>query len=374
MVHLYCMEDEDLASEAECASFLLVTNSADSQLCCRVLDAWMAKLLEDYAEEDYNKTELGAALRTALKNLPYKFPYPLTEPDLLKIHNDANNFWDSKSLKVYLDRLNVETADLQKEIKRSINQQFCRVRFGGEYNSQGTKTMWFRISSVGYNWLNTIYTFLAENYRAYGVETVTICRDFESDNGGDGNSEYFYTAKDGTTYYEMPIAEFFDERHDTSPVFSSVSINAGIYHYIKSQLSRGETFDKIEADLKANEINMDLNRYRNRLIAKECKDCIHASEFFDNAPTRTRTKLGQVMQKILGTFPEITEIDVNSDTRENTKGNPVGVNYYFTLKSKIKELNNLEVKLGYNKQFIPADVIFRDFRRDYTDYKIAKNL
>ena len=40
--HLYCMDDDDLSSEAECAAFILNSNSKDSKLAELIIDAWMA--------------------------------------------------------------------------------------------------------------------------------------------------------------------------------------------------------------------------------------------------------------------------------------------------------------------------------------------
>ena len=71
--HLYVMNDEDLASEAEVAAFIYTTNSADKQYAAHVLDCWMALLVEDTLPYDYTEDELDEQIRRAGKSLPYRF-------------------------------------------------------------------------------------------------------------------------------------------------------------------------------------------------------------------------------------------------------------------------------------------------------------
>lgn len=74
-----------------------------------------------------------------------------------------------------------------------------RVRYGGMFNSSATsKELVFRISSVGFNWFNIIYVFVADHKRE--VQSVTIVKDEEAT----GYENYFYKYK-GEVYDRMPI-------------------------------------------------------------------------------------------------------------------------------------------------------------------------
>lgn len=373
-VHLYAMGDEDLSSEAECASFIIKTNSKDINLCEYILDAWMAMLIEDNVSYDSNSDDINNLILTRLSTLPYKFPYSLSNSEYLKIHKNQSNFDDVDTLYEFLDEVRSKLDVLQDSIRKSINQQFCRVRYGGAYNTErGNNTIWFRISSVGFNWVDVIYIFTSKIKNKLNIQFITICRDYESDNGDSGEPEYFYKAKDGAVYYNMPIDEYLEEEHEHSPVFSSLSLNSGVIASVSRRLSMGDTIEYINRDLVGSGIHID-DRILSALYTKELKSYVHASEFLDNASARTQSKFGRIFRKIYQLFPEITNIDLDSEPRENLAGKLVGVTYTFLLSSDNPDINNLELRVGYTKPNPSADIIVRDFRREYLDYKSFKNI
>ena len=68
-------------------------------------------------------------------------------------------------------------------INADINEQFIRVRLNNEYNEVngvGNGVGFFRIGSVGKDWTNQIYMFVADNKR---IKSVIVERDAESDYG-----------------------------------------------------------------------------------------------------------------------------------------------------------------------------------------------
>src|SRR5699024_2455322 len=142
MHHFYVMYDPDLSSEAEVSAFLISTKSKDQDLAQEILDCWMCYLLRNEIEEDYSEEEIIDSLEYALKNLPYRFQYPLTISQLLNIHTSRNNFTDGASLLQFANDVDSNLEELQSRIADSLNQQFCRVRFGGQYNSKGTRDLW----------------------------------------------------------------------------------------------------------------------------------------------------------------------------------------------------------------------------------------
>lgn len=284
MVHLYAMEDDDFSSEAEVASFLLQYSDQDHDIAKLVLDAWMAKLIEDSgALHNFSDSSISdssiieSILIKQLNNLPYRFPFPLDIDQYLRIHRELNNFNDWNSLLDFLDKIDDTKETIWKNIADSLNQQFCRVRYGGQYDSiSSNNEIWFRISSVGFNWVNVIYDWIATNKDRLNIKYVTICRDMESDYGDFAVNavEYFYKAKDGTIYDRMPIDDYLSEEHDTSPIFSKTSynINRGVYYSIRLGLNQGDTFNVIAASTG---YDLDIKK---RFLAEERKLCIGRME------------------------------------------------------------------------------------------------
>lgn len=157
MHHFYVMDDEDLSSEAEVAAFLISTRSKDQNLAKYIIDAWIALLIENEVTYDGEEAEIEDAIKSAVNNLPYTFQYPLSVAEIINIHRENNQYDDVESLYDFVDDVRDERSNLSKRIKDSLNQQFCRSRFGGQYNtSRGNRELWFRISSTGYNWVNDI--------------------------------------------------------------------------------------------------------------------------------------------------------------------------------------------------------------------------
>ena len=278
VVHLYAMGDGDLSTEAEVAAFLLKTDSEDKRLSQRVIDAWIALCLENWVRYDDTEEDIIETIRNLPNKLPYHFAYPLTGDELVKIHTDANSFNDVDSLYEFIDNtVRKEHDDLCLKIRRSINQQFCRVRYGGKLNTvKGSESLWFRISSVGFNWQNVIDSFVTDLCGSRPVSDISICRDQESDNT---ETDYFYKSKDGRQYYQMPIQEYLAEEHESSQILDSagIDIGLGVYTALWSMFGQGVTYyDAIEYLREFNAVpNMD---FWPRFIRKERdRYCIESS-------------------------------------------------------------------------------------------------
>ena len=380
-VHLYVMFDNNLSSEAEVASFLIKTNSQDQDIAKLVIDGWLAMLIEDSVPYTAMAGDICNCIEGALSKLAYRFPYPLSTKEYLEIHNSQNNYYDVDSLYGFIDEMRDRNIELSNKLARSLNQQFIRVRFGGEYNNEAhSNALWFRVGSVGYNWANTIYVWTANNYRKLRADRIFICRDAESD-GTLQKPEYFYKAKDGEYYYDMPIDEYFREDHEHSPVFSAVGL--GFYRAIYCSLCNGNTylkaldsacsqFDVVEA------YDNIFDRYSKWRENEITKSCICASEFLDNANARTRSKFTALKRQLLHDFPEIDDVDIDvKPGRENSKGKPVGCEVIFTLESEmIPEINGMEVSTVYNHPVcdLAAGIMLRSFRIEYTDYCDMKHI
>lgn len=84
-----------------------------------------------------------------------------------------------------------------KKIIDDLNQEFCRVRAGGVFDSDGNLgDLYFRTSSSGFNWFDVIWEFVYKLYKQNKVSTVTIVRDKESTN------------EDKVYYNRIPVEEF----------------------------------------------------------------------------------------------------------------------------------------------------------------------
>ncbi len=281
-VHLYAMGDGDLSSEAEVAAFLLKTDSEDKRLSRRVIDAWIALCLEDKVRYDDTEEDIIETIRNLPNELPYHFAYPLTGDELVKIHTTANNFNDVDTLYEFIDKILLkEHDDLCLKIRRSINQQFCRVRYGGKLNTvKGSNSLWFRISSVGFDWQNVIYNFVSDLSSSRQISDISVCRDQESDNT---EADYFYKTKDGRQYYHMPIQEYLAEERESSPILDAdlLDISRGVYATLWLMFQQGVTyFDAIETLRLHNAVpNRDFWSY---FIRKERdRYCIESSEGAD---------------------------------------------------------------------------------------------
>lgn len=134
--------------------------------------------------------DLGSALIEWQKTKPYK----VVEADFITSISDL------------LETASIgDIEDLNQLVNSELNQEFTRVRLGGLVNSvKGSKELVFRISSVGFNWFNIIYMFVADHKR--DISSVTIVKDEEAT----GYENYFYKYK-GEVYNQMPVEEFLTQ-------------------------------------------------------------------------------------------------------------------------------------------------------------------
>ena len=376
--HLYCMDDDDLSSEAECAAFLIYSKSKDEELAKYILDAWMALGIENDVNYDADEKDIEAAIYRFVQSVPYHFQFELKLSELIQIHRAAHSYTDVDSLYEFCDCIRDGLTTLQTEMKHSLNQQFCRVRFGGQYDSVNpTSTLWFRVSSVGFNWANTIYVFASECKKSYHVAYITVCRDHESDNGIDSDAdEYFYKARDGAVYYNMPIEEFLAEEHEHSLVFSNKQINVmkGYVRTIRDCFKFGKTENETMDILLSHDMDYDPNMWERLKNRDRSRLCISASQYFDDADTRTKSRLNKIMNMIMDRYPEIKAIDIDYKLRDKVRGKTPGCEYMFYLTSNFDEIDRLQISAVFNRLETNPDIIFRRFRQEYESYKEYSNV
>lgn len=63
---------------------------------------------------------------------------------------------------IFWEYLEYDESAIDKVIATFLNENFLRVRAGGKYKPQGTNSLYFRISSHGYDWYDVIMNFMRD--------------------------------------------------------------------------------------------------------------------------------------------------------------------------------------------------------------------
>ena len=229
-VHPYVENyDGDLYNAADVASFVLFnTNEKDLDTECKaILISWMFQLVAETEEYKPNWEDITSIKDIAFKEIENLDSSEFLYLDLANPQKYVNLLDESvlDNVEEYLDFGIQEYRVIQ--LINYINQFFCRVRFGGEYDTAvSNNSIWFRVSSIGFNWRDVIYLFVADIKNKYHIASINIGRDTESDNMLNDTfdakrTKYFYKAADGAVYQNMPIDEYLSEEHETNPVFAS---------------------------------------------------------------------------------------------------------------------------------------------------------
>lgn len=118
---------------------------------------------------------------------------------------------------------------LCKEVAAELNQEFLRTRYGGLYNTTaGCKEIYFRISSIGFEWKDIICRFLTET--KLPLEMIHIVRDEESTGALDA------------VYLALPPEEFFASQIELkAPAF----YNKGRQKVISRELEQGASLRQL---------------------------------------------------------------------------------------------------------------------------------
>ena len=227
--HVYGNPD-DIVETIAAAEWLYgaTQHSRTKETCLTLVVSWGASI-------DYSKDPIENLLNE-ISIRPYRF----LSVDFVKSHEKELRSIDIQD---DLDSLNLLVVS-------ELNQEFCRARYGGKYNSTvGSREMVFRISSVGFNWFNVIYQFVYDNKNK--IDNVTVVKDEES-TGFDGSYSHH-----GKTMYMMPVDEFL--MLPGNPVIESLneSVNSLMIN-LKSGKSIQESLTNINRGIL-------VNRYRKLL-------------------------------------------------------------------------------------------------------------
>ena len=141
------------------------------------------------------------------------------------------------------------------EINEPLNQEFMRVRYGGEYDTNSSnKEIYFRISSTGFEWNRVIDKFLSDFGRT--VTMITIEKDAEST----GSNNVYKTSK-GVPIDRLPINSYWTEDDGRIPLIESKIKNIGrigprahLRESLKAGITLTEYLDSINSQNMKDEI------------------------------------------------------------------------------------------------------------------------
>jgi hypothetical protein len=123
-------------------------------------------------------------------------------PEIEKIKNFIQEHYTE--IEKSIEKGNSSKKEILDVLVKESNQEFLRVRYGGTYKTvAGVREIYFRVSSIGFNWYNIIWEYVYTNKAL--IDYVTIVRDVAST----GSSEY-YKGKNGE-YNNMPVDAFLTE-------------------------------------------------------------------------------------------------------------------------------------------------------------------
>lgn len=108
-----------------------------------------------------------------------------------------------------------------------LNEDYVRVRVGGRYDNDGEDCIYFRISSVGYDWGDDIMNLIMSTF-INKVSYITIERDMESAKLNKQNY-IIYKTREGEPINNMPIKDFIYQEH--IPLVASTDTHNGKIEY-----------------------------------------------------------------------------------------------------------------------------------------------
>lgn len=123
----------------------------------QTLDKWVCHKVAELVDSGY--TDIDDVILDVMYSDIYE-PCSATKNAVQKAFEICKNQMSCKQY-ARLDELT-----LSREIASYLNENFLRVRAGGKLNPCGTNSIYFRISSHGFNWYNIIVNFLWDVFRS----------------------------------------------------------------------------------------------------------------------------------------------------------------------------------------------------------------
>lgn len=146
-----------------------------------------------------------------------------------------------------------EISSLVEILNRETNNEFCRVRTSDMYYQGNDSTIYFRISSIGFNWFDLIWQIIYDNRNIY--DFVTIVRDDQSTKTINTMSMYYKL--NGKRINNMPISDFINI--GGNPIIENRSPNYNSrYDVIMESLGSGvSVFDSVYGNIYTKTVLLD---------------------------------------------------------------------------------------------------------------------
>lgn len=143
------------------------------------------------------------------------------DPSLVELFN----LQEIEQFDIYDDTIDTIVSDfehLAQAVTMHTNQEFCRIRTSDLFVSKGqNRDIYFRISSVDFNWFELIWELVYDNKN--WIESVTITADMAAKGSDKAYSH------NGTIIYRLPTEEFLNL--SGRPVVESISNHFTDYPY-----------------------------------------------------------------------------------------------------------------------------------------------
>ena len=123
------------------------------------IEMWLYARIAALIDEDgYDE---DADMNETVNSIMYSDSYQVDSKTRQLIEDIYAWMGDEDNLRNCID---INELQYARDIARFINENFLRIRAGGKLNPDGTNSIYFRISSHGYDWRRNIENFLRDTF------------------------------------------------------------------------------------------------------------------------------------------------------------------------------------------------------------------
>lgn len=138
----------------------------------------------DNTSDEFAKSIIRSIVNSTKSSLRGREKYELLDNETPFLHED-------------------DIVDSIRYMQNELDQEFCRVRMSDSHFKGSGKSIYFRISSVGFDWFDTIWFFV--NKCKQDISDVSIVTDDQSTKT---DKEIYYKTRDGQEIKNIPTDEF----------------------------------------------------------------------------------------------------------------------------------------------------------------------
>lgn len=169
---------------------------------------------------------------------------------------------------------------LFEEINDATNQEFCRVRTSSIKYGGYSGDIYFRISSVGFNWFNIIWELVARNKNF--IESITICKDTQTFGG-----RINWYKINGIDIHMIPTEDFLTLKGN--PVIEDLEFKSELNNYSYTELCKGNNLLEVYNNLHPRYVVMNykilkesyINNLNNYSLLEEGKEDYYGQYTFN---------------------------------------------------------------------------------------------